>query len=141
MGPSISNKWDHLTILFFTFSHSTETKCQRKTNLSAFGFFKRKGNEDDEKKKRLSDDQKNYDKEKRQRHFLESWKERFPGIQHKEEEGLIFCDICVRHKDIADKTSNLVTGCSSFRTTSIASHWESAAHKLCAAPDVQVKII
>ena len=48
--------------------------------------------EHEEKKKRLST-QVNYDKEKRQRHFLYSWKEIFTGIQHKEEKGLLFCDI------------------------------------------------
>ena len=74
-----------------------------------------------EKRKRNAQENKRKYEAKRQRLFLDKWCVDFPGLVFKEEENKMFCGDCCRHPSLADKTSSLFTGNSTFRIQSVQS--------------------
>lgn len=67
---------------------------------------------------------------KKSRNFVKTWEAKYPGIF--ERDGKLYCKPCTTCTAISDKTSSLVQGNASFRTTGLDKHWNSKPHERAA---------
>ncbi|XP_033756125.1 uncharacterized protein LOC117338870 [Pecten maximus] len=45
--------------------------------------------------------------------------------------GIMYCDICRKNRNLADQSSSMFIGTSSFRRDTLVSHWKSSSHQRC----------
>ena len=74
-----------------------------------------------------------YEKNKRDRKFRDSWKNDFTWLDHNEEENKMFCTLCKSFPLLADTSSRFYTGNDSFRIHHVQSHGQSYHHARCLA--------
>ncbi len=79
-----------------------------------------------------------YEKEKRERKFLESWKSEFMWLRYDSDRNEMHCEVCRAFPQIAEK-GNLFHGSSVFRKKGLKSHNNSAAHLRCMDADRAAK--
>jgi hypothetical protein len=83
---------------------------------------------------------KNYDKEKRARKFINSWRTKFPWVRYEEEAGLMFCTITEEFAAApkakvggqSSRENTFVRGNDSHRVESLQIHNESDVHTTAA---------
>lgn len=110
-------------------------------DLTNFGFTttgKKKETKDEEDAKLRK---KEYEA-KRQRTYLPSWEEEFPGLKYftsTDDDGnvddskpkVMKCQICNDYPVFADKSCSLYVGTSAFRKDTLTAHWKSGSHRRC----------
>ena len=72
---------------------------------------------------------------KQERHFQKDWQLKWPWIDYKEDQGAMWCKLCVAHK----KKNTMTEGCTNFRTTTIERHNKSVDHQRAVQDDVSSK--
>jgi hypothetical protein len=102
------------------------------SGLFKFGFSSSK--EEVVKGKSAPPDKKHYEKNIRKRGYIKEWEGRYTGLKllkienesgDTDPDGVMICTTCQEYPAIADKTSSLYIGCTSFRTSTLDSHWTS----------------
>ena len=74
---------------------------------------------------------KQYEEESRTRKFLPVWRENYPWQCFNSDNNKMYCQVCLKCPDIADRTGSFFVGMSSFRLTSNRAHHESRTHWNC----------
>lgn len=124
---------------YLSFRSFTETKVM---SLDLFKFeFRSKRNNDGVQthaetstpKSGHTVSQQNYDKSKRVRHFLPSWKTEFKWVDLTDDSLGMRCIVHQAHPQLADRKSSLFEGTASFRRDILVSHNESISHGKCQA--------
>ena len=72
---------------------------------------------------------------KQERHFQKDWQLKWPWIDYKEDQGAMWCKLCVAHK----KKNTMTEGSTNFRTTTIERHIKSVDHQRAVQDDVSSK--
>lgn len=106
-------------------------------SLFAHGFTKEKegdGSKEREvqkkgKKRGREESKKAYEKDKRDRHFVDSWRDAFKWVDFDSEEGVMFCVAC--RKFDSKSEGRYVKGTDHFKKDSLESHEASKPHLTC----------
>ena len=69
--------------------------------------------------------------EKRVRLYVPTWEKTFSWVRHDPEKDQMYCTVCREFPDIADKSSNLFIGTSSYRIRSLQTHDKATEHLRC----------
>ena len=114
-------------------------------SLCQFGFTRNKANNnhkvhgdpeaEDTSKRRSETDESivtdNYEKRKRVRRYQPSWEKDFPWLGLDKDQNKMCCQVCRAFPALADVSSSLFVGTSSFRRTTVQAHARSKSHHKC----------
>ena len=79
---------------------------QKQSSISSFFNFSLKRKAEQAVNETITEKNRKYDKEKRERKFVPSWKELFPWVRYDETGGLMTCEICKNFASVSARNEN-----------------------------------